>query len=144
MFAWCLGKPKTVNCTCEDQGDTSRQDQLIQNAGVYNIYWRGFEQQPDCNFCLLKIKTRSLLMYCCPWYTPTEQMQQLGIDPLVTIYTSSPLMHPGNDPIKEEFKTGRQRGSCSKTVCRLPSQSLWGQFCNLQNRGNVMEILNVQ
>lgn len=114
MLTLFLGKPKRVNGTCKDQVDISKQDQLIQNTGVY-ICQRGFEQQSDCIFCLQKIKTRSLLTYCCPCYSPTEQLQQLSIVHLETSSASSPLMHPENDPIKEEFKTGRQRGGCMRT-----------------------------
>lgn len=55
----------------------------------------------------------------CLWHTPTEQLQQLGKIPLETKSTSSPLMHPRNDPINEEFKTGRKRW----LVCRLQPKS---------------------
>lgn len=134
---WVWARPKQSMVPVKNQGNISRQDQPIQNGAAY-VYQRGVEQPTDCIFCLNKIKTRSLLMCCCLWYTPTEQLQQLGTVPLETRSTSSPLMHPGNDPINEEFKTGRKRW----LVCRLQPkpQSLWGQFWDLQNKGNIVEI----
>lgn len=117
-----FGQAQTISSTCENQGHISRQDQLIQSAGVY-ISWRVFAQQDDCIFCLDKTTAWSLLMSCCLWYTH----RAAGFSP----FGNQIYLIPSNASWKwscqgriQDRKAKRQQHE--DRVCRLQPQSLWG------------------